>query len=356
MNMDTVTAEQYLFTGLGETETYFKMNYGEARITNPGALKYLKGKVIDEISLVYTDFPVGQNLQELNQRRLAALYSMIPDVFSSPVITWKLVKQTGCTSQIKAYDFFHGFAFKYHDAPSRASMAIETKYIKNVLKGKVDLSDSTLFKVLERNKENWESALVVSDLTGSMSPYIAQLLLWFKMNENSSSFKHVTFFNDGDSKLTEEKKIGKTGGIYHENSIKWDKVAELAYQSMSNGAGGDGPENDVEGILSGVKTCKECKDIVLIADNNSQVRDLTLLGKIDRPVHIILCGSLNTNGMRVNIEYLELAYKTKGSIHTIEEDLNSLAKINEGEVLNISGHLFKVMQGEFIYIGKEKNI
>ncbi len=354
MNMDTVEINKHVFTGLGETETYFRMNYGQAQITNPKALKYLKGKVIDEISLIYTDFPVGEDLEELNQRRLAALYSIIPDVFSSPVISWKLVKQTGCASQTQAYDYFHGFAIRYHDAPSRASMALESSYIKDVLKGNVDLSDSSLFKVLERNKENWKAGLVVSDLTGSMSPYIAQLLLWFKLNENSNSFKHVTFFNDGDAKLTQDKKIGKTGGIYHENSIKWDKVAELAYLSMSNGSGGDGPENDIEGILSGAKACSDCKDIILIADNNSQVRDLKLLEKIDRPVHIILCGSLNSSGMRVNIEYLQLAYKTGGTIHTIEEDLTSLAQTNEGEVLNVAGHLFKVVKGEFIYLGKEK--
>lgn len=352
IEMDTVEMGQFEFTDLGRTETYFRMNFGRSQITNPGAVKYLEGKIVDSITLIHTDYPPDLDHRELNQRRIASLYSLLPDLFKNPFIKWKLVKQTECDSREKAFDFFHGFAIKYHDAPTAASIAVESDYIKKVLEGETDLSDSTLFKVFERNKGKWKSALVVSDLTGSMSPYAAQLLLWFKLHENSEMFQHVTFFNDGDDKKLHEKKIGKTGGIYHGKTLKSDTIAALAYESMQNGSGGDGPENDIEGILSGIDSCTTCDEVVLIADNNSPVRDMKLIGKIEKPVHIILCGASNGDGFKVNVQYLELAYKTKGSIHSIEDDLGDLIELNEGAFLEFSGHRYRIRKGQFIYMGR----
>ena len=78
-------------------------------------------------------------------------------------------------------------------------------------------------------------------------------------------------------------------------------------------------ENDLEAIEKGCEKFSQSKNIVLIADNNAPPRDTTLLDNIKKPVHVILCGVRNNHTIRT--AYLNLAYKTKGSIHTMEEDL-----------------------------------
>jgi hypothetical protein len=60
------------------------------------------------------------------------------------------------------------------------------------------LHDTTVFAVLNRNP-GWTNILFVCDVTGSMSPYSAQLLIWSKLNFNRRSASYFTFFNDGDN-------------------------------------------------------------------------------------------------------------------------------------------------------------
>ena len=56
-----------------------------------------------------------------------------------------------------------------------------------------------------------------------------------------------------------------------------------------------------------------------------------------------LCGS----GGSIHPDYLKLAYTTGGSIHTIEEDILNLARLNEGEIIKIAGRSYKIRNGEF---------
>ena len=37
----------------------------------------------------------------------------------------------------------------------------------------------------------------------------------------------------------------------------------------------------------------------------------------------------------LNLQYINLAKKMGASVHTIRQDINNLAEINEGEILNI---------------------
>ena len=63
-----------------------------------------------------------------------------------------------------------------------------------------------VYKVLNRNK--WSEKLIVCDLTGSMMPYASQLSLWYQLNVAKEKNLQFVFFNDGDSKLHSQKKIG----------------------------------------------------------------------------------------------------------------------------------------------------
>jgi hypothetical protein len=88
------------------------------------------------------------------------------------------------------------------------------------------------------------------------------------------------------------------------------------------------------------------KEIVLIADNWAPMRDYALISNIKIPVHVIVCGVDPRIG--INTEYLDLARHSKGTIHTMEEDITGLAKIAEGMSITIGGTQYRVFAGKFI--------
>ncbi len=204
-------------------------------------------------------------------------------------------------------------------------------------------SDSLVMKVMDRNKD-WKKMLVVEDVTGSMMPYIADLLLWNALKGNLQNTSHFVFFNDGDSKDTDDKVIGSTGGLYHAKPKNIDVLEETMISAIAAGDGDDTPENDIEAVLAGIKACPECEEVILISDNNATPRDLELVTQITKPVHVILCGVRYAP----NPAHLYIAWKTKGSLHTIKEDITKLAAMEEGETITIMGRTYKILDGKFV--------
>jgi hypothetical protein len=207
--------------------------------------------------------------------------------------------------------------------------------------------DTTVTAVLNRNK-NWDKMLINCDLTGSMSPYSAQLFVWHRLNIDKNKVQHFVFFNDGDMTPDNQKRAGRTGGVYHSKADNFDELKDEAFECMRNGGGGDAPENDIEAMLQGFKKCKGCGDVILIADNWANMRDYAFIDQVDRPVRVILCGTQ----FGINKQYLDLARATRGSVHTIEEDINDLMDLREGEEITISGHSFIIENGRFIEVKK----
>lgn len=208
-------------------------------------------------------------------------------------------------------------------------------------------NDSTIVKVLQRNNQ-WKKLLVVEDVTGSMMPYVADLLLWNALKGNLQNTRHFVFFNDGDGKQSYEKEVGNTGGIYHTKAKNVDVLEETMISAIAGGQGGDTPENDIEAILAGLAKCPDCEEVVLIADNGATPRDLALLSQVTKPVHVILCGVK----FRPNPAHLLIAWKTKGSLHTIQEDIVSLADMQEGESITVMGKTYKIVDGSFWELGR----
>ena len=89
------------------------------------------------------------------------------------------------------------------------------------------------------------------------------------------------------------------------------------------------------------------ESFILIADNYAPVRDMALLRKINKPVHVILCG---TQAGYIHVEYLQIAYKTGGSVHTIEEDIENLTEMSEGAKLEIGGITYQIQRGKFVIV------
>lgn len=208
------------------------------------------------------------------------------------------------------------------------------------------MQDTVVSTVLNRNK--WNEKLIVCDLTGSMNPYAAQLSAWYQLNYKLEKNLQFVFFNDGDEKADSKKVIGSTGGIYYQKSKGLDSLVNLMSKVRTRGSGGDCPENNMEALIKGVKMAAPYKELVMVVDNNAPVKDISLLKNFNQPVHIILCGYSDA----VLADYLLIAWKTKGSIHTIEEDITKIAKMLEGESIKVGGVTYRIMGGEFVRITK----
>lgn len=221
--------------------------------------------------------------------------------------------------------------------------------IERFIKTYSSSEDSIVFKVFNRNPQ-WKDALVIADWTGSMYQYGAQALLWHTLNFERSGLSYFTLFNDGNRKR--EKKIGSTGGIYYEEADNIQKVINLYQLVMLKGGGGDTPENDLEAIIAGIRKYPIHSEVILIADNNACVRDMSLLDLIDVPVKIILCGT--SLGNKINPQYLEIAQKTKGSLHTIDLDIYNLeVELNKkGQVVALKDVNLKVGKAPCYYKSK----
>lgn len=206
------------------------------------------------------------------------------------------------------------------------------------------MPDSTVFSVLNRNKE-WKDIAFVCDVTGSMYPYSTQLLVWNRLHFDEKKAKCFTFFNDGDNKLDHQKFVGRIGGIYSIEAKSIKDIDRTAALAMLKGGGGDAPENNIEATLSSIEKFPDAKEIVMVADNWATIKDISLLSKLKKPVHVIVCGVWNG---WINTDYLKLAKTTGGSVHTMEEDLTDLMSLKEGEVIEIGDKVYQISKGEFV--------
>jgi hypothetical protein len=342
---------------------------------------------IEKIELVYTESP-GDSLfdqRHLNWQRLHQLNKILPEALA-PTVSWKLVSQRGSGKAGELNTYFHGFIIQWVMPPSEASVEYEmnemdkyflpatktatdspgTKYlidiysagarprtveiIKPVVAAITALpifgSDTVVRRVFSRNRK-WKQMEIVCDVTGSMSPYSAQVMAWYKMNTDDKKVKRFVFFNDGDLKPDHTKNIGSTGGIYEISSSHFTDVYGKMKEAMNAGWGGDGPENNLEALLYSQNLNNENPEggeLVMIADNWATPRDTSLMNKLKRPVRIILCGAQ----FFINPAYLNIARATGGSVHLMEKDLEDLAKMREGEVLIIGSKKFTLRGGKFI--------
>ncbi len=323
---------------LTETQLFVRMPYASHEFVNfPGAHVF-RGLDVIRVDLVYTIFPKNNDQRQyrLNQNRINELFRRSSGIRELPPDNWGLIAQTACENEVAARALPHGFVITFSEPHDLPDFTREEK-LEDLIDG-----DSTVITTLERNAD-WKKMLVVTDLTGSMSPFTAQLLLWFKLAQNTGRVEQLVFFNDGDEKVDSLKAIGQTGGIYSIKPKSFDEIAQLANRVVERGTGGDEPENNVEALIYGLKICPQCEEVIMIADNWASPRDIELLKKVNKPVRIILCGTEEG----INVDYLNLARDTGGSVHTIEEDLFNLLELNEGNEIQIGKEIFVIKNGKF---------
>ena len=229
---------------------------------------------------------------------------------------------------------------EHRAAVERDSVARNPRYFEE----SGEVVKATLFRMRER----WKHKVIVTDLTGSMSPYMDQVILWHALQLAGGEENSYVFFNDGDAKPDTAKRVGQTGGIYFAEKADMDTLLNTMLKTARAGYGGDSPENDLEALLEGAKKRHGLDELILVADNLSDVRDMALLSRLEVPVHIILCGTADG----VNENYLEIAYKTGGSVHTIEQDIDELARLADGATIAIGRFQYRVSRGKFIQVSR----
>jgi len=343
---DTVKVEKYKTIENGFSFTKIRMTPGEHTILNPKDVAALKNQTIIQVDLVYSDYPVGANFSELNRKRILELYILLPEAFNSNIIDWNIVKQTGVESTNEMQNYFHGFVVYYRKMPTFQE---EHKAILDVVDKKVAPQDSSILKVFER-QPTWKNMLVVTDVTGSMAPYTAQILLWIKANQKLKTFKQIVFFNDDEENSNTQTNSFDSTGIWTIESSNADKVIAMAFKAMEKG---NHIENDLEAVCYAIKKYPENKNnVVLIADNWENPCDMKLVEFLKQqkvPLKIVVCGVQD----RMNTLYLDLAYATGGSVHTMEEDLTNIAQMGNGKTFKLNGLTFMMSAGKFIQIEKK---
>lgn len=344
---DTIKIEKYRPSDNGFDVKQIKMLPGGSDILNMNEIKFLKNQTITQVDLVYSDYPKDADFSELNRKRILELYIHLPEAFKGTMIKWNLVKQIEVKSTSEMQKHFHGFTIYYRPIPDFSE---EKNEINTIVKGEKKLQDSTLIKTFTRNP-SWKNMLVVMDVTGSMSPYTAQLLVWIKANQKLNTFKQIVFFNDDDEKSSNQQTNIDETGIWTIDSKNSDKVIDIAFEAMAKGSH---IENDLEAICFALKKYPESKEnVVLIADNWEDPCDMHLLQFLKNqkiPIKIVVCGVTD----RFNTLYLDIAHATGGSVHTMEEDLTNIATIGEGKTIKLGKFKFTMLNGKFYQSSPKK--
>ena len=399
VNTTPTFVEEVDVVNLKENQLYISMPFAKKLILNPEQKKQLTEKTIIKLELVYTKHRTSPSFDQkkLNNNRLKELSRLVPSVFENRFWEFQLISQTKANSRESGNKMFHGFIFTFRPNSTSTTLKKETDYLKNLVSSMIKndsvknnaspkafnisthydknkgyihdtvwftdtipppkppdffynqslYKDSTVLNSFNRNK-NWNNFIVVTDATGSMSPYSAQVFVWLKAQAEKKLAQSFVFFNDGDEKPSRKKLPLETKGIYLSKNTSIEDVVNSAAKCMRNGSGGgENLENDIEAIIEGLKQHPNAERVILVADNMESMRDYKYLSKIKKPVHIILCGAKN----RINIQYLDLARQTKGSVHTKNSDIINLHEVKEKEhfFLEEKEYLFEKGRFHFVY-------
>lgn len=182
---------------------------------------------------------------------------------------------------------------------------------------------------------------IVTDVTGSMGPYSAQVLLFLKYNSEVLKNSRFTFFNDGNGAPELIKRIGSSGGVYNVNSNNFDTIYQTILTAMENGNGGDIPENNIEAIISCAKKWNDIDTILMIADAGAPIKDIVLLKQLKKPVSIVLCGNVDGN---IPFDYFMLARETGGTIIQTNDEIRNLRKFKKGDVVEVGERTYRLSE------------
>lgn len=195
-------------------------------------------------------------------------------------------------------------------------------------------------------KNQWKKTILVCDVTASMAPYSAQILQFLQIQfaKKDTSMTQFVFFNDGDNRKDNSKRVGQVGGITVFKAIVLEEVLTKMSESMKAGSGGDLPENNIEALMKAEQACPSCESTIMIADNMASPRDMSLVPQLTKPVHVIVCGLSPI----LNENYMNLVRATKGTLHFSNHDYTNLHTFEEGATVQVGKEVFVVKNGVFV--------
>lgn len=322
--------------------------YAQASFVHPEQYEKVTGKV-DTIDIIFSMYPIRKRAwrygyDQLLADRIKAIIQLDPSL-NDERITWRAIGQTNCRNETEAKSLFHGVRFIYSNKKIEITHTANTDTtINSFIERLGGIRDSTVHHVL-RQAIIKKNALLVIDWTSSMYQYGLQILQWHVQQGKNSPFIGLVLFNDGNQRPGNEKVPGKTGGVYISDIASQEKLIKLMKTVMNAGTGGDNQENDVEAIIEGLSSYPDASQVILIADNNACMRDISLVSHVNKPVYAIMCGILN--GV-VNPQYVMLAYETKGGVYT-ESHQHAHINVDANNSVWINGKKFLLRaDGKFI--------
>lgn len=346
-----------------EDVIFLENGYAKSTITNPESWRRLMNEnQAVEINLIYTKYPRNKELWRTNYRglmmnRLKALFA-IDSSLNSSEIEWNIVMQTKCRTEPEAMKMLHGIEIVFEPIPEPITTAVVSdsliptsdtqaanqppklayheRKLSKMVKRVGGNNNTTVQTILERNSD-WKNALVVMDWSGSMYPYSLNLMLWHAQNFQKSGISNVVLFTDGEP--GKKGKLGNYGGVYYSEASDLKSVIKLMRNSWNKNFRNSIEENNIEGLFKGSAHFSEHDELIMIADNRSCMKDYCLCELVDSPVRIVLCGTEDG----INPQYVNLAYRLNGSLHTLESDIGGF------EEYKVAGKDLVIDGWEFVY-------
>jgi len=202
--------------------------------------------------------------------------------------------------------------------------------------------------MLHRNKDQWPSKRIVANIDCSMYQYLDELMVRNYSDEQEQHQNTYWLFNGFENQSKPSHKGNDRRGIFYvaQNDVEGfcttvDKI--LNFSCSSNRL-----ENVVEALILGAQDKAAEEELLFIADNFSDAADLHKLKELHVPVRVLLTASQRG----INEHYLEIAYRTGGSIHTLKEDIPSkqLQALKDGEQLHVGRFTYQFFKGRFIKV------
>ncbi len=125
-------------------------------------------------------------------------------------------------------------------------------------------------------------------------------------------------FNGFQHKENKSQNDHHRRGIYQVTKNDVEGFCNTIDKIVNFSCSGNRLENVVEALIIGAEDKSPEDELLFIADNYSDVSDLDKLSELNTPVRVLLTAS--SHG--INEQYLEIAYKTGGSVHTKDVDIS----------------------------------
>lgn len=181
LNQKEVKKKRYkLETGYLDA-VVINMSFGQSAVVSMMDKANLKDADVYQIDVVFTNYPRGMDLNDLNRQRILKALEARKDLISNERINWQLIRQMDCHSEAEAKTLFHGVVIHYRPTQNAKLFSSEQQYYDSILpkndstkiKREVfkQFPDSTVVAVMHRNKQ-WKNSTIVADVTCSMSPYV----------------------------------------------------------------------------------------------------------------------------------------------------------------------------------------